>query len=43
MPRLRNELTGAVMTVDDETTANLGSEWSEVKADEKPARRTNTK
>ena len=42
MPRLRNELTGAVMTVDDETAANLGAEWSTPKAEsvDKPARRT---
>jgi hypothetical protein len=40
MPRLRNELTGAVMTVDDEIAANLGAEWSaEKSADEKPATR----
>lgn len=45
MPRLRNELTGAVMTVDDETAANLGSEWAAPKAEaeDKPARRTSTK
>ena len=39
MPRLRNELTGAVMTVDEEIAANLGSEWVPEKADEKPATR----
>lgn len=27
MPRLRNELTGAVMTVPESTAARLGSEW----------------
>ena len=27
MPRLRNELTGAVMTVEDSTADLLGSEW----------------
>ena len=27
MPRLRNELTGAVMSVSEATAANLGSEW----------------
>ena len=41
MPRLRNELTGAVMTVEDSTADLLGSEWKpEVdKAEEKPASR----
>lgn len=39
MPRLRNELTGAVMSVDDEIAANLGSEWTAEKADEKPTTR----
>ena len=40
MPRLRNELTGAVMTVEDSTAALLGGEWvSADKADEKPATR----
>jgi hypothetical protein len=39
MPRLRNELTGAVMTVDDGTAANLGSEWAPEKTDEKPTTR----
>ena len=40
MPRLRNELTGAVMTVADSTAAALGSEWvSADKADEKPVAR----
>lgn len=27
MPRLRSELTGAVMTVSESTAALLGSEW----------------
>ena len=27
MPRLRNELTGAVMTVEDSTAELLGGEW----------------
>ena len=27
MPRLRNELTGAVMTVEDSTAEQLGGEW----------------
>lgn len=27
MPRLRNELTGAVMTVPEATAARLGGEW----------------
>jgi hypothetical protein len=40
MPRLRSELTGAVMAVDESTAALLGSEWVSVdKADEKPAPR----
>ena len=40
MPRLRNELSGAVMTVADATAAVLGSEWvSADKADENPATR----
>jgi len=30
MPRLRNELTGAVMTVEESTAALLGSEWKAV-------------
>lgn len=34
MPRLRSELTGAVMTVADSTAALLGAEW--VPADSKP-------
>lgn len=34
MPRLRNALTGAVMTVSDETAGRLGSEWAD--ADAKP-------
>lgn len=33
MPRLRNDLTGAVMTVEDSTADQLGSEW--VPADSK--------
>jgi len=40
MPRLRNELTGAVMTVADSTASLLGGEWGSAdKADEKPAAR----
>lgn len=40
MPRLRNELTGAVMSVEDSTADQLGSEWvSADKADEKPVAR----
>ena len=37
MPRLRNELTGAVMTVEDSTAALLGGEWkpAEVESDTK--------
>lgn len=27
MPRLRNEATGAVMSVQESTAARLGSEW----------------
>ena len=34
MPRLRSEVTGAVMSVSDATAARLGSEW--VSADSKP-------
>lgn len=34
MPRLRNEVTGAVMSVSESTAALLGSGW--VSADEKP-------
>ncbi len=40
MPRLRNELTGAVMAVAESTAALLGGEWAAAdKADEKPATR----
>ncbi len=43
MPRLRNELTGAVMTVEESTAALLGSEWKPVvvkaAAEDKPAPR----
>ena len=40
MPRLRSELTGAVMTVDESVAAQLGGEWVAAdKADEKPAPR----
>jgi hypothetical protein len=43
MPRLRNELTGAVMTVADSTAALLGGEWKPVavkaEAEDKPASR----
>ena len=35
MPRLRNELTGAVMSVSESTAALLGSQW--VAADEQDA------
>lgn len=38
MPRLRNELTGAVMTVEESTAALLGSEWKS-EAEDKPAPR----
>jgi hypothetical protein len=34
MPRLRNEVTGAVMSVQESTAARLGSEW--VSADSQP-------
>jgi hypothetical protein len=34
MPRLRNEVTGAVMSVSDSLAALLGSEW--VPADQQP-------
>lgn len=40
MPRLRSELTGAVMTVDEPVAALLGGEWvSADKSDEKPVAR----
>jgi len=32
MPRLRNELTGAVMTVEESTAALLGGEWVDADA-----------
>lgn len=32
MPRLRNKLTGAVMTVPEATVARLGSEWVDADA-----------
>lgn len=34
MPRLRNELTGAVMTVEESTAVNLGAEWVPADAEE---------
>lgn len=41
MPRMRNEVTGAVMTVPDSTAALLGSEWvpSEMKQSEPEGKR----
>jgi len=39
MPRLRNETTGAVVSVPDEKVARLGSGWVEVDED-KPRRTT---
>jgi hypothetical protein len=43
MPRLRNELTGAVMIVEESTAALLGSEWKpeavKTVAEDKPAPR----
>lgn len=32
MPRLRNKLTGAVMSVSDSTASRLGGEWVDVDA-----------
>lgn len=47
MPRLRNELTGAVMTVDDSTAERLGSEWkpeaTKAKSEDKPSTRRTSK
>ena len=43
MPRFVHATTGVTVEVSDETAANLGSEWTAEKADEKPARRTSTK
>lgn len=43
MPRLRNELTGAVMSVEDSTAALLGSEWvsaDKPEADDAPKARS---
>lgn len=44
MPRLRNKLTGAVMTVPEAAVARLGSEWvdaaaSDAKSEDKPPAR----
>jgi hypothetical protein len=44
MPRLRNEVTGAVMSVSDSLAALLGSEWvpadqQQSEPDEAPKRR----
>ena len=43
MPRLRNDLTGAVITVDDSTADQLGGEWvpadSKSESDEAPKAR----
>ena len=48
MPRLRNELTGAVMTVEESTAAQLGPEWvsadeEKSESEETPARRGRTR
>lgn len=50
MPRLTNAVTGVTVSVDDDTAANLGADWSPAKsgapkgdADEKPTRRAGTK
>jgi hypothetical protein len=40
MPRLRNELTGAVMTVEDSTAEQLGTEWVPADSDEAPKARS---
>jgi len=40
MPRLKNKVTGAVMSVSDAVAANLGSEWIDAdKAAEEPVKR----
>jgi len=44
MPRLRNEVTGAVMSVPESTAAHLGGEWvpadqQESEPNESPKRR----
>lgn len=39
MPRFKHAVTGVTVSVDDETAANLGSEWTPEKADEKPTTR----
>lgn len=44
MPRLRNEVTGAVMSVSDLTATRLGSEWvpagaQQTEPDDAPRRR----
>lgn len=35
MPRLRNDLTGVVMTVEESTAAQLGAEWVDADAPER--------
>lgn len=41
MPRLRNKLTGAFMTIPEATVARLGSEWVDAAAsDVKPEAKT---
>lgn len=40
MPRLKHVVSGVIVSVDDETAANLGSEWTAADAkDEKPSSR----
>ncbi|MEE2058968.1 DUF7302 family protein [Rhodococcus artemisiae] len=41
MPRLKNKVTGAVVTVDDALAEKLSRDWEP--ADAKPARRTTRK
>lgn len=46
MTRLRNELTGAVMTVEDSTAVLLGGEWvaaEEPETDDAPKGRARTR
>lgn len=44
MPRFTHAVTGVTVSVDDDTAANLGNEWSAADSgDEKPSRRKSTK
>jgi hypothetical protein len=44
MPRLRNEVTGVVVNVSDETAALLGADYKPVEAEKKaPAKRASSK